>query len=210
MLGVLMPGVSISAGAAQLTVRIVDQHGAPVADAVVTAIPDDATHPPAKPRHATTKAIDQKNLMFVPYLEVFRPGDSVVFHNSDSTRHHVYSFSPVKSFEFVLAPGQSSAPVVLDKSGAVAVGCNIHDHMIAWLYISDATWIAHSGARGEVGFEALPKGGYSVHVWQPRLRPNETDIVKSVTLDGGTDSRTITFKLTLLPDRRMQSDREQY
>lgn len=208
LIGILTLVFSTGAGAAHLTVRVVDQRNAPVADAVVIAVPDDAGRQPAPPRRADVVVVDQKNLMFVPYLEVLRPGDSVVFHNSDGTRHHVYSFSPAKAFEFVLAPGQSSAPLVLDKPGIVAVGCNIHDRMIAWLYISDATWITHSGARGEVSFEALPAGGYHVHVWQPRLRPNETGLVQSVTLSDAADTQTVTFKLALLPDRRMQSDRE--
>jgi hypothetical protein len=146
--------------------------------------------------------------MFMPYIEVFRPGDSVVFRNSDNTRHHVYSFSPVKAFEFVLTPGQSSAPLALDKSGVVAVGCNIHDRMIAYLYISDAPWIAHSGADGKVNFDALPAGAYEVRVWQPRLRPNKPDLAQIATVLADADPQTLTFTLSLLPDPRTQFDRE--
>ena len=88
-----------------LKILLSDQHGKAVADAVVTLMPQDMLQAPA---HAsTTKFIDQKNLTFIPYIEIFRPGDSVIFRNSDNTRHHVYSFSPAKSFEFVLAPGES-------------------------------------------------------------------------------------------------------
>lgn len=207
LLALLAPLAAFAANAAGLEVRIVDQHGAPVADAVVTVMSRDAAatapaHPP------TTRVIDQKNLMFVPYIEVFRPGDSVVFRNSDNTRHHVYSFSPVKAFEFVLTPGQSSAPLPLDRSGVVAVGCNIHDRMIAYLYISDAPWIAHSGPDGKVGFDALPAGAYEVRVWQPRLRPNKPDLAQTATLIGETDPQTLTFTLSLLPDPRTQFDRE--
>jgi plastocyanin len=202
------PLTAPAANAAGLKVRIVDQRGAPVADAVVTVVPRDATSPPAPAHKSETRVIDQKNLMFVPYVEVFRPGDSVVFRNSDNTRHHVYSFSPAKAFEFVLTPGQSSAPLVLDKSGVVAVGCNIHDRMIAYLYISDAPWIAHSGADGTVSFDTLPAGAYEVRVWQPRLRPNKPDLAQTATVLGDADPRTLTFTLSLLPDPRTQFDRE--
>jgi len=95
---------------------------------------------------------DQKNLMFMPYIEVFRPGDEVVFRNSDRTRHHVYSFSSNRTFEFVLAPGQSSARMKLDKSGVIAGGCNIHDQMATYLYVSDAPWIARTARETSVGF----------------------------------------------------------
>ncbi len=200
--------IAFTADAAGLDVRIVDQRGAPVPDAVVTLLPRDVAQSSAPAHRPETRVIDQKNLMFMPYIEVFRPGDSVVFRNSDNTRHHVYSFSPVKAFEFVLTPGQSSAPLTLDKSGVVAVGCNIHDRMIAYLYVSDAPWIAHSGADGKVSFDALPTGAYEVRVWQPRLRPNKPDLAQTATVLGGADPQTLTFTLSLLPDPRTQFDRE--
>jgi hypothetical protein len=90
----------------------------------------------------------------------------------------------------------------------VAVGCNIHDQMIAYLYISDAPWIAHSGADGKVSFDTLPAGAYEVRVWQPRLRPNKPDLAQTATVLGNSDPRTLTFTLTLLPDPRTQFDRE--
>ncbi|HEY3519985.1 MAG TPA: methylamine utilization protein [Rhodanobacteraceae bacterium] len=189
-----------------LEVRLLDQHGKPVADAVVTLLPKDGA--PAPARAETVKVIDQKNLTFIPYIEIFRPGDSVVFRNSDGTRHHVYSFSPAKAFEFVLAPGESSAPLQLDNTGVIAVGCNIHDQMIAYLYVSGAPWIAHSGANGSVKFRDLPAGAYTVRVWQPRLRPSQPDLAQSVTVIGATPVQTVKFDLSLLPDPRLQFDRE--
>jgi plastocyanin len=144
----VMPGL----GAAELTVRIADSRGAPVADAVVTVVPraGNATPPIARQSAPGTKIIDQKDETFIPYVETFRPGDNVIFHNSDHTRHHVYSFAPARQFEFVLAPGESSVPLQLDHTGIVAVGCNIHDQMITYFYVSDAPWIARSGADGRV------------------------------------------------------------
>ena len=97
----LMPGL----GAAELTVQIADTRGTAVADAVVTIAPRaGAVTPVARPPAAQTRIIDQIRETFIPYVEIFRPGDAVVFHNADHTRHHVYSFAPAKSFEFVIAP----------------------------------------------------------------------------------------------------------
>ena len=71
--------------------------GHPVPSAVVT-LPRGAQRVDRRDAIApVVHVIDQKNLMFVPYVQVFRPGDAVVFRNSDRTRHHVYSFSPAKS-----------------------------------------------------------------------------------------------------------------
>ena len=199
-----------TAGAAELKVQVNDDHGHPVADAVVTLLPQNlAQNRAPEPRSAsTTKIIDQKDEMFIPYIEIFRPGDKVLFRNSDQTRHHVYSFSPVKSFEFVMAPGESSKPLELDQTGVVAVGCNIHDMMITYLYISDAPWIARSGADGRVDLRDVPAGAWNVRVWHPRLRPGKPDLAQSATIVTAAESKTLTFALSLLPDSRREFDRE--
>jgi plastocyanin len=177
---------------------------------VVTVLPQNAAKAVAPPRRSapSTKIIDQKDEMFIPYIEIFRPGDKVLFRNSDQTRHHVYSFSPVKSFEFVLVPGQSSNPLELDQTGVVAVGCNIHDQMITYLYISDAPWIARTGADGRVGFRDIPAGAWNVRVWHPRLHPGKPDLVQSATIVAANETKTLAFALSLLPDSRREFDRE--
>jgi plastocyanin len=209
-LGCLMLAVGTTAVAADLKIDSADQRGRPVGDAIVSVLPAADGKIAALPSRSAprSKVIDQVALTFVPYIEVFRPGDTVVFRNSDKTRHHVYSFSPVKAFEFMLRPGQSSSPLVLDKSGVVAVGCNIHDSMITYLYVSDAPWVAHSGADGKASFAGLPAGSYTVRVWQPRLRPGKPDLAQSALLITASESRLLRFSLTLLPDSRRQFDRE--
>jgi len=196
--------LSPAAVAATLAVTVSDQGGRPVADAVVTLVaPGDALT-----SASTTHVIDQLNLTFMPYVDVLRPGDSVVFHNSDGTQHHVYSFSPVKAFEFVVAPGTKSAPLVLDKPGIVAVGCNIHDGMISYLYVTESPRAARTDARGRVSFDGLPAGRYDVRVWQPRLPPGRPDLREQAIELGATDTRALKFPLTLRPDPRRQFDRE--
>ncbi|HSD17816.1 MAG TPA: carboxypeptidase regulatory-like domain-containing protein [Thermomonas sp.] len=191
--------------AGQLLVGVADDKGTPVADAVVTLRPVGLPSPAKdKPlRHV----VDQRGLAFMPYLQVFRPGDEVVFRNSDATRHHVYSFSPARAFEFVLGPGQSSSPLKLDKVGSIAVGCNIHDQMIAHLYVTDAPWFVQTGANGRAQFDALPAGDYEVRVWQPRLRPGKPE-QRQVVRVGKAGQATLSVPLRLLPDPRLQVGRE--
>ncbi|HEY1139720.1 MAG TPA: carboxypeptidase regulatory-like domain-containing protein [Lysobacter sp.] len=198
--------LSAGASAAELVVRVTDRHGQPVSDAVVTIIQRDAA--PAGARNASRRVIDQKSLAFTPYVEVFRPGDEVVYRNSDRTRHHVYSFSPIKAFEFVLAPGEASKPLKLDRSGVIAVGCNIHDGMINYLYISDAPWVARTDPSGVIAFPDLPAGAFDVRVWQPRLPPRRPDLVQSGLTLRAEEKRSVDFSLALLPDSRLQFDRE--
>jgi plastocyanin len=188
--------------AAALTVHVADRHGAPVADAVIAL-----TAPEARRAAPATHIIDQKDETFVPYVEVFHPGDKVVFRNSDTTRHHVYSFSPVKSFEFVLVPGEMSTPLLLDKTGTVAVGCNIHDHMITYLYVADAPWLARTDAGGDAQFAELPAGRYAVALWHPQLRGDAPP--QSVQVESAP--ARVDFAIALLPDpRRQDPERAHY
>lgn len=205
------PGVAAAKDAVakvgMLDVRVTDASGAPVADAIVSVRPRAGTGGPKPP--AARRTIDQKDLAFVPSLEVFRPGDEVVFRNSDATRHHVYSFSPAARFEFVLAPRESSPPLKLERTGVVAVGCNIHDSMIAWLYVSDAPWIVRTGADGRAGFDALPPGDYEVRAWQPRLKPGRGEPLQAVAVAAGRTA-SLSFALPLLPPPRMGHEHMQY
>jgi plastocyanin len=200
----MLPGVS--AHAAELGVRISNARGAPVADAVVSVTARGAAAAPAREPPAT-HIIDQKDETFVPYVEIFRPGDSVVFRNSDQTRHHVYSFAPARQFEFVLTSGQSSTPLRLEQTGVVAVGCNIHDRMITYLYIGDAPWMTRSAADGYAVL-ALPPGDYEVSVWHPQLRPGQTPPQQTLHVAAAGEAHELAFKLALLPDPRQHADRE--
>src|SRR5262245_11959946 len=115
MLALLVAASCAAAG--ELTVHLDDGRGHAASDAVVTLRRDG--NAPTPVQAPMTKIIDQRDETFIPYVEIFRPGDEVVFRNSDRTRHHVYSFAPAKSFEFVIAPGASSTPVTLDHTGEI-------------------------------------------------------------------------------------------
>lgn len=157
--------IAAPTAAATLSVRI-DDGRRPLADAVVELAVPDAGATVAPTRHY----IDQKDETFIPYLTVLRRGDSIEFRNSDYTRHHVYTFSPVHPFEFVVPSGATSEPVTFDKAGVAAVGCNIHDRMIAYVFVSDAAHVGQSGPDGVVRFDGVAPGRYRLHAWHPRLR----------------------------------------
>ena len=190
--------------------QVDDARGRPAADAVVTVAPSPEGGQPrggaAPPPES--KFIDQRDETFVPYVETFRPGDSVVFRNSDRTRHHAYSFAPAKAFEFVLGPGERSNPLALEKPGVVAVGCNIHDRMITYLFVSSAPWLAKTGADGRARIVDLAPGAYEVRVWHPQLRPGAEGYAESIRLAEAAESRRVGAVLTLIPDPRLQQDRE--
>jgi plastocyanin len=158
---------------AVVEVSIAGTDGKPAENAVVELSPVDpaatlpATHVPAE------GIIDQRDEMFMPLVSIIRKGGHVVFTNNDKTMHQAYSFSPIKQFELEIDEGEHSAPVVFDQPGVAAIGCNIHDQMITFVYVAATPWVALTDAGGHVRIDA-PPGAYRVAVWDPQSVPGRT------------------------------------
>lgn len=152
---------ALPAAAATVEVTVRDARGAALEDAVVWLMPRGGTAPPRK-REAE---IAQKDRQFMPLVTVVQVGTPVSFPNRDPIRHHVYSFSPPKPFEIKLYVGTPADPVVFDKPGEVVLGCNIHDHMLAYVYVVESPWFGKSGADGKVRVANVPGGEYELRAW---------------------------------------------
>jgi plastocyanin len=147
--------------AANLTIMVTDTTGAPLPDAVVWAEPVGKVSLPTP----DTAAIEQKNRQFLPLVSVVQTGASVSFPNRDKVKHHVYSFSPAKTFELKLYSGVPSTPVVFDKAGTVVLGCNIHDQMLAFIRVVDTPYFALSDSTGKASIANVPNGPYTLKAW---------------------------------------------
>ena len=150
--------------ASDVTVTVTDAGGQPVADAVVTI---DAPGPRPAPRRFV---INQRDIRFVPEVLVIPDGSTVAFGNLDPFRHHVYSFSEAKKFELKLFGQGEQRSVTFDKTGLVAIGCNIHDQMQGFIHVVDSPFAERTDARGRVTLHGLPGGRHALHVWHARLR----------------------------------------
>jgi len=152
--------------AGTVDVRVQDPRGSVVRDAVVYAVPEGRSVPPAR----KTAVMDQKNRMFIPHVLAVQTGTSVRFPNSDDIRHHVYSFSPAKPFQLPLYKGTPANPVLFDRAGVVTLGCNIHDQMSAFIVVVDTPYFERTGGDGRATLRDLEPGKYVVHVWYPEMR----------------------------------------
>ena len=113
-------------------------------------------------------SVEQRDREFIPYVTIVQTGTLVEFPNHDSFKHHVYSFSPAKTFEIKLYAGKPVLPVLFDKPGEVAVGCNIHDWMEAYVLVVDSPYFAKTGGDGRAVVRNVPNGRYRLRVWHPR------------------------------------------
>src|SRR5690606_24430689 len=145
--------------AAELNIKLVDRQQQAIADTVVELIPSVM---PDKAMPVGHYEMSQKNRTFIPFVLAVPRGAKVDFPNLDRTRHHVYSFSEAKPFELKLYVGQAEAPILFDKPGLVALGCNIHDYMQAFIYVADSPIVAVTDEKGEIQFKDLAAGQYKV------------------------------------------------
>ena len=56
-----------------------------------------------------------------------------------------------------------------DHRFVVAIGCNIHDQMSAYLVVVDTPYFALA-ANGQAELAGLPEGAYEVRVWHEGMR----------------------------------------
>ncbi|HSS70185.1 MAG TPA: methylamine utilization protein [Casimicrobiaceae bacterium] len=173
----LAPATAL-AQTAEIAARIVDEQGRPVPDAVVVAVPSDGSlRLPARTREGVVDQVDKE---FTPKVTAILVGTSVSFPNNDNVRHQVYSFSPAKRFELPLYAGVPAQPVVFDKAGVVVLGCNIHDWMVGYVYVSESPYFAKTGQDGRALIGELPPREYVVRVWHAQLDGAEETTRKKV------------------------------
>jgi plastocyanin len=182
----LLAGGTPCAHASDVALEVRDGSGKPIPEAVVFAEPVGAAAPALK---AGTRAlIDQVNKEFVPKVNIVQAGTSIFFPNSDNIRHSIYSFSPAKVFTTKLYSGREAAPITFDHTGLVVLGCNIHDSMVAWVYIVDTPWFGKSGADGVGTLKGLPSGEYRITAAAPSL--NLPPKVINLRVDGSAPMRS--------------------
>ncbi|CAG4886173.1 methylamine utilization protein [Paraburkholderia saeva] len=195
---VMLPGLaaavfSLAAAAAALRVQVADQSGAPVADAIVYAVPASGKLPAKPPAGAI---IDQVHRRFVPLVSAIQTGGAVSFPNKDNIEHDVYSFSPAKKFELDLYHGVPAHPVVFDKAGLVVMGCNIHDTMVAYLLVVDTPYFGKTDASGAAVIDGLPADSYQIVAWHFRMTDPDAKPTQKISL---TVDASAKFALQLKP-----------
>lgn len=188
-----------SVPAADLNLGVTDMAGNPVERSVVWLTPVTGKLPAAPVRPAV---VDQQQRRFVPLVTVIQTGSKVEFPNSDNIRHSVYSFSPARTFTLKLYSGKPSAPVDFDKPGVIALGCNIHDQMAAWIAVVDSAWFAQSDAAGKLAIRSVPEGSYLLGIWHPGIKsdvPTRALTVKAANEVFNLQIDTVPIQ-SLLPD----------
>lgn len=190
LLLVLSTITSGTASAEGTTLTFLDQNNTPLPWVVLRYRTDADEESPRPVGTPTEYVVDQRNKRFTPLVSSVPIGATVRFPNSDDIRHHVYSFSAGNAFERKLYRADDAEPVVFNTEGIVAMGCNIHDNMQAFVLVTNRpTWISD-----EQGMITLPDGfdADATELWHPLLNGEGSFIPIPATTD---TSNTISLPL---------------
>ena len=191
LLSVIWSSLPLQAGS--LHVQVFDNKHEPLPDAVIYLMSGQ----PYKPAPVADIEIEQKNKMFQPFVTIIPTGTSASFPNRDGIGHHVYSFSPAKNFQLPLSDKVSTETITFNKPGVVTLGCNIHDWMVAYIYVVDTPYYAKADANGAAEIDNLPAGDYEIHVAHPGMRATQP-VTGKITIAADGDSRQ-EFTLEIKP-----------
>lgn len=196
--------------AGELDVSVVDLQGHGVGEVVVTVAPINKHPATAAPASAV---MDQRNVAFVPRVLVVAVGTKVEFPNNDTVSHQVYSFSAAKKFQLPLYKGERHAPVLFDREGLVVLGCNIHDSMAGYIYVTDAPFFGQTDDAGVLRLPSVPAGDYRIAVWSPFIAdpaPNGSRTIHVDTQAITADRIQLVRELRTRPEPRPQRSDWEY
>lgn len=195
--------ISGSVSGQQLEVMIRDADGNALNDAVIELVLADSEK--AQYQQPSRQIVDQRDKEFIPTVSLVTVGSDVNFPNSDDILHHVYSFSPAKTFNIPLY-GQGDNDdyqETFEQVGIVEIGCNIHDWMLAYIYVSETSLAALSDESGIARIESTLQGEYEFRAWHPRAAGTEDELTYTVNLSQ-SQTTALEISLELRRDRRVR------
>lgn len=189
--------ISNSLAAVALNISVSDAKGQDVEGAIVYVVNNNThTQPLAANSDHNAVIMDQIGRQFNPHILAVHSGQKVRFPNSDSIQHHVYSFSPTNAFELQLYRSNDTQIMRFNNTGVVELGCNIHDWMLGYIFVSPTPWFAQTDPEGKAtldlsGMElsaaakndaADNKEEIALQIWHPVLDGDELKHIYKISL----------------------------
>ena len=142
--------------------------------------------------------LDQKGCHFNPHVRLLPVGQRLTMLNPDKIMHNVHIFSRENPAFNRSQPGsRRKMPVkaVKKAEGPVAVKCDVHGWMKAWIAYIPHPYFALSDENGKYTLENVPPGTYKLGYWHEACGTNN-DAPASVTVDaGGSVMQDLTLSL---------------
>ncbi len=130
------------------------------------------------PAPVTPADLRQVNKEFIPHVLPILKGSSVSFSNSDGILHNVHLYRGRRSL-FNLATPADAKPITktFRESGEVAVLCDVHPEMSAYIIVLETPYAAVTTEDGHYTIADVPPGTYTLKTWHEKLKPVTTAVI---------------------------------
>jgi plastocyanin len=113
--------------------------------------------------------MDQKQCSFIPRVVIVPVGGTVEFLNSDRLLHNVRSNGKENPPFNRAQPHARSISFTFKQPELLRVDCDLHSWMRGWVVVAEHPFYALTNAQGDFVLENVPRGKYTLQVWQESL-----------------------------------------
>ncbi len=114
---------------------------------------------------AKVVVLNQTKKRFTPRLLAVVKGQEVQFLNSDRVQHNVFSRHNEEPFDLGRYPRPQHKSVKFKTLGPHKVYCNIHQRMIADVFVLENDYFTLTDEMGRFKIRDVPKGDYKIKAW---------------------------------------------
>ena len=132
------------------------------------------------PRAEGDALLDQRGCVYVPHVLSLEVGQTLRVRNSDPILHNVHGYTLKGDREFCnwgqAAQGREDSRQ-MRKPGILAMKCDVHGWMQAYVCVAPHPFHAVTGEDGAFTLPPLPPGTYVVEAWHEKLGTRTAEVV---------------------------------
>lgn len=121
--------------------------------------------PPSQPDRLV---LDNRDCQFVPHVAVLSVGSTIEAVSHDPVLHTVHFYGALER-NLALPDKSATMTVTAGEPGMIAVLCDAHGWMKAYIRVDSHPFHAVTDAEGTFVIENIPVGSYELDVWHERL-----------------------------------------
>jgi len=141
------------------------------------------------PAPAGPVTLDQDGCRYHPHVLGIQVGQQLAIKNSDGILHNIKAKAK-GSLPFTISrPSVMTSSKTFDKPEVmVALECNVHGWMHAWLGVLPHPFFSVSGADGSFTLAGLPPGTYTIEAWHEKYGTQTATVTVA-----GSEAKTADF-----------------